>query len=89
MAVARLMKGVVLVAVLAGAAMGATYWRYQSLDPCDWMTRDLVKASDLPELVVIAKIRAEFLLEGVTDPDPGQCLFKWWALRRDGLAQEP
>ncbi|MDJ0943522.1 MAG: hypothetical protein QNJ30_08660 [Kiloniellales bacterium] len=89
MAVMRLFKASVLVAVLAGAAMAATYWRYQSLDPCDWMTHDLVMASDLPELVVTAKIRAEFLLEGVTDPDPGQCLFKWWALRRDGLGQEP
>ena len=89
MAVARLLKGVVLVAFLAGAAMGATYWRYQSLDPCDWMTRDLVEESGLPELMVMARIRAEFLLEGVTDPDPGQCLFKWWALRRDGLGQEP
>ena len=53
------------------------------------MTSDLVKASGLPELVVLARIRGEFLLEGVTDPDPGQCLFKWWALRRDGLGQEP
>ncbi len=89
MAVTRLFKATALVAALAGAAMAATYWRYQSLDPCDWMTRDLVQDSDLPELVVVARIRAEFLLEGVTDPDPGQCLFKWWALRRDGLGQGP
>ncbi len=68
--------------VLAGA--GATYFRYQSLDPCDWMEQDLAAHFDLPAVVVQAKIRAEFLLQGIVEPDPRDCLFEWWRLRRDG-----
>ena len=87
MGLMRLLKLLVVLAVLAGAAAASTYWRYESLDPCEWMARDLIQDSELPEMVVRSRIQLEFLLEGVTDPDPGQCLFKWWALRRDGLGQ--
>ena len=87
MGILRLLKAASYLALLVVAAMAATYWRYQSLDPCDWMLRDLVEESGWPEIAVETRIRGEFLLEGVTDPDPGQCLIKWWALRRDGLGQ--
>ena len=83
------MKAVAVVAFLALAAMGATYWRYQSLHPCDWMERDLVRSSDLPQVVVAMQIRAEFLLEGIASPNAYQCLLKWWELRRDGLPEQP
>lgn len=87
MGLMRLFKVLVVLLVLTGAAAASTYWRYESLDPCEWMARDLIQESELPEMVVRSRIQLEFLLEGVTDPDPGQCLFKWWALRRDGLGQ--
>ena len=83
------MRAVAVVAVLALAAMGATYWRYQSLHPCDWMERDLVRSSELPQVVVEMQIRAEFLLEGIASPNAYQCLLKWWAFRRNGLPKEP
>ncbi len=89
MGLMRLLRVLVVLLLLAGGAAASTYWRYESLDPCEWMARDLIQASELPELVVRSRIQLEFLLEGVTDPDPGQCLFKWWALRRDGLGQVP
>ena len=71
-----------LLVVLAGA--GATYYRYRSLDPCDWMLQDLTAHFGLPSAVIEAKIRAEFLLQGIVEPSPRDCLFEWWRLRREG-----
>jgi hypothetical protein len=79
------MKYVPLIAVLVLAAMGATYWHYKSLDPCDWMAMDLAERSGLPLPIVRAQIAAEFLLEGITDPGPQDCIVAWWRLRQEGL----
>ena len=70
------------------AAAAATYVRYQSLHPCDWMEEDLAAQSDLPRVAVELQISAAFLLEGITDPGPGDCLVKWWDWRRAGLPLE-
>ena len=67
------------------AAAVATYGRYGSYDPCQWMETDMVKSSGLPHLVVRARIKAHFLVDGVTNPDLGQCLMGWWKSRADGL----
>ena len=82
------MKWLVILALLAGAAAGATYTRYQSFSPCDWMARDLEATTGLPSLVVQARIKALFLLDGVTDPDPVDCLLAWWDVRQEGLPPE-
>jgi hypothetical protein len=79
------MRILTVLVVLLIAACAATYARYGSLSPCDWMERDLAQQSDLPLVALQARIRAEFLLDGVTDPGPQECLFKWWKLRQDGL----
>ena len=65
------------------AASIATYARYGSFDPCDWMAQDLSQHSNLPHLVAEAKIRGEFLIRGVTDPNFGQCTTAWWKYRAE------
>ena len=82
------MKFVLIVIGLAVAATVATYARYGSLSPCDWMERDMVRQTDLPPLVVRARIRAAFLIDGITDPGPSDCLFGWWEFRSEGLPGE-
>ncbi len=81
------MKWLSLASILVITAVVATYFRYQSLDPCDWMEQDLASESSLPLLVVQTKIRAEFLLDGITEPGPGDCLTAWWDLRSNGLSE--
>ncbi len=75
---------VILLALLISGSL-ATYVRYESLDPCVWMEQDLSAANGLPLLVVQARIRAEFLLDGITEPAPNDCLMAWWDLRSEGL----
>ena len=74
--------------VILLAATVATYLRYQSLSACDWMEQDMVAGSDLPKVVVQARIAASFLLDGVTDPTSMECLSAWWEYRVEGLPEE-
>ena len=82
------MRYALLVLGLALAATVATYVRYESLDPCDWMEHDLADQTGLPRVVVEARIRAGFLLDGITEPGPGDCLLEWWEWRSEGLPEE-
>ena len=82
------MRIVVIVAGLLVVASIATFARYGSLHPCDWMEQDLAAQSSLPRVAVELQISAAFLLEGITNPGPGDCLVKWWEWRREGLPQE-
>lgn len=77
------MKILLGLVALVGIAVGATYVQYQSLDPCDWLIHDMNAKSDLPNLVDEARMRADFLLDGITDPNAEDCLLKWWKLRQD------
>ncbi|MEM7227073.1 MAG: hypothetical protein AAF495_29165 [Pseudomonadota bacterium] len=70
------------------AATVATYVRYQSLSPCDWMQQDMVEESELPAVVVQTRIAAAFLLDGIIEPTPMECLNAWWRYRVDGLPEE-
>ncbi len=79
------MKVVLVVIGLAVAATIATYARYQSLNPCDWMERDLARQAGLPPMVVRARIRTGFLLQGISDPDAFDCILGWWEFRAEGL----
>ncbi|MCG8355066.1 MAG: hypothetical protein MI920_05805 [Kiloniellales bacterium] len=82
------MKALVIVCLLIVAAGAATFYRYQSFSPCDWMHQDLVEQTGLPELVIEARIKAVFLLDGITDPAPHECLVEWWEVRLNGLPEE-
>ncbi len=79
------MKFVLIVIGLAVAATIATYARYQSLNPCDWMEQDLTRQTGLPPMVVRVRIRAAFLIDGITDPGPYDCIMAWWEFRAEGL----
>ena len=81
------MRYALLLIGLALAATAATYVRYESLDPCDWMEQDLTRQSGLPLIVVRARLRAEFLLEGITEPSAYDCLSEWWKIRAEGLTE--
>ena len=81
------MRALVIVGGLLIAAGIATYVRYESLHPCEWMEEDLAAQSSLPRMAAELRITAAFLLEGITDPGPGDCLVKWWDWRRDGLPE--
>ena len=77
-----------VLAVAAGllvVAVIATYARYESLHPCDWMKHDLAAESSLPQVAVELQISTAFLLDGITEPTAGDCLIKWWDWRREGL----
>lgn len=77
------MKVLLAIAVLIGAAAVATYVQYQSFDPCDWLIHDMAENSNLPHVGVEAKMRADFLLDGITDPNAEDCIVKWWKLRKE------
>lgn len=77
--------GIVVAALLAAGA--GTYARYQSLDPCIWLKKDMIKTSGMPELWVETQIGARFLLEGITDPTATECLHGWWSFRAEELAE--
>ena len=79
------MKYIVLLVGLSLAASIATYVRYQSLHPCDWLEKDMIAASDMPEIWVVARLRARFLMEGITDPSALECLEGWWSFRIEEL----
>ena len=76
---------IVVVVLLAGA----TFVRYGSFSPCSWMVTDLAAHSGQSETLVSARVRAQFLLRGIIQPDWGDCLLAWWRLRRDGLPEAP
>ena len=77
------MKTLLVVVVLLGAAVVATFVRYESLDPCDWIMRDFGEASGLPPLVAQARMRAGFLMQGITEPTAYDCLMEWWRRRSE------
>ena len=82
------MKYLVLLVGLSLAASIATYVRYQSLHPCDWMEHDLADEWGVPRLMARAKIRAEFLLDGIAEPGPSECLMGWWEMRAEAVERE-
>ena len=79
------MRFLLLVMGLMVAAVVATFFRYQSLHPCDWLEKDMIAASDMPEIWVVARLRARFFMEGITDPSALECLEGWWSFRIEEL----
>ncbi len=82
------MKVLVIVLLLILAAAAATFIKYRSFSPCDWMEHDLVEDTGFPPIAIQARIRAYFLLQGIVDPDPAECLLEWWKVRREGLPEQ-
>jgi hypothetical protein len=74
----------ILVTVLTLAGSAATYARYESLSPCDWMAQDLTRQTDMPLIVSQSRVRANFLIQGITEPNPYECVLAWWKFRAEG-----
>jgi len=74
-------KYLVIVAGLLVAAVAATFVRYESLDPCVWLVHDAARQSGLPALAEETRLRAAFLVRGIAEPGPYDCLTAWWRLR--------
>jgi hypothetical protein len=80
------MRKVMIIAVgLSVVAAAATYVRYWSFDPCDWIARDMADRTSLPLVVWQGRVRADFLLRGITEPTPSDCVIAWWKERADGV----
>ena len=77
----RILKLFVIVLIIILIAIGATWVRYQSLNPCVWLHRDISQRYNLPALMITAQVNAVFLLHGITTPTTGQCLYAWWKHR--------
>ena len=72
--------GLIIVAI---AATAATYFRYQSFDPCNWMAQDMAQHTGLPLVVMEGRVKAAFLVRGITQPGPQECVIAWWTERAD------
>jgi hypothetical protein len=77
-----------VIVVLSAAASTATYVRYQSFDPCQWMALDVANDTKQPGTVVAARIRAAFLVDGIITPSPVDCIQAWWKYRADALPEK-
>ncbi len=69
------------------AASIATLVQYGSLHPCTWLRVDASRQSNLPDALVEAQLRGIFLLRGITNPGPSDCVTEWWRVRRRGLPE--
>ncbi len=72
------MKTLFVAAALLVAATVATYAHYGSFHPCAWLEQDIARKDEMVIIVARAKIRANFLVDGVASPDASDCLFGWW-----------
>ena len=82
---AKLIWATTTLAVIAVAVIVATLVRYQSLDPCDWLARDIADNLSLTPAMAEAKVRAGFLLEGTVQPSLDDCLLEWWSFRGNSV----
>ena len=76
-------KLVVILGAIVVIAAIATFVRYKSFDPCEWIARDMADRSSLPIAVLRGQVKAKFLLRGITDPGPTDCVLAWWEDRAD------
>jgi hypothetical protein len=78
------MRNFLILSLLACiAATGATYYRYQSFDPCSWLEQEFADEWKAPRMIAKGRIMAEFYVRGVTDPSFSQCVSAWWHFRLD------
>ena len=81
------MKYIGFVVVLGLAAVIATFARYESFDPCEWLEQDMTRSLGMPRLVAQARIRAGFMIRGIVEPTSRECLDDWWQLKAEGLPE--
>jgi len=77
----RIVKSFIIILIISLGAILATWAKYQSLDPCEWLHRDISQKINLPILMIKAQVKAGFLLHGIASPSAGQCIYAWWKYR--------
>ena len=82
------MKYLGLAGALLIAAVIATFARYESFHPCDWLEHDTGRALGVPALMAEARIRASFMFRGIAEPTAYDCLEDWWRLKAQGKMPE-
>ena len=78
---AAILIGIVLLAA------GATFARYGNFDPCDWTAQDQAEFTSIPKMVWIGRLKAEFLVDGITQPAFSDCVLAWWQSRAEDAAE--
>lgn len=82
------MRYVAIGFALVIAGLVATFVRYGSVNPCEWLILDTARLRGLPLIVAETRVRAAFMVRGTTSPGYTQCLTAWWDLRADGASAE-
>ena len=78
-----MIKLLVLLICLAIFASGATYGRYGNFDPCDWTAQDQAKETAVPKIFWEGRLKAKFLVKGITEPSYSDCVLAWWENRAE------
>jgi len=81
-------KSIVIVIGIAIFAAGATYGRYGNFDPCDWNAQDHANATLIPKIVWEGRLKAKFLVKGITDPTFKECVLAWWESRAEDAVEK-
>ena len=68
-------------------ATGATFGRYGNFDPCDWTAQDQAELTSIPKLVWVGRLKAKFLVNGITEPAFSDCMLAWWESRAEDAAE--
>jgi hypothetical protein len=81
-------KTILLLIVVAIFAAGATFGRYGNFNPCDWTAQDQADTTAVPKLFWEGRIKAKFLLKGITEPTFSECMLVWWESRADDAIEQ-
>lgn len=79
-------KYILILIGLAVFAAGATFGRYGNFDPCDWTAQDQADLTSIPKIVWEGRLKAKFLVDGITRPTYSDCMLAWWQNRAEDAA---
>jgi len=82
------LKYAVILIGIAIFASGATFGRYGNFDPCDWTAQDHAKSTLIPKIVWEGRLKAEFLVKGITQPTYSDCVLAWWESRAEDAVEK-
>ena len=83
-----MIKTFVLLIGLGIFASGATFGRYGNFDPCDWTAQDQSESSAIPKIVWAGRLKAKFLVDGITNPSFSECMMAWWESRAEDATEK-
>ena len=69
-------------------AFGATFGRYGNFDPCDWTAQDQAEFTSLPKIFWVGRLKAKFLIQGITQPTYSDCMVVWWETQAEDAVEK-